>query len=255
MRNKKTGSCCWCGLRLEPGQGNLAHVEAGDENLGFGPMGATGWLVSCPDRTACRARVTVARESEDLRREEARRVNNLERELFPADKAFFAGWLPDNQPHNPWGEGDEFVRPGQGRNIYGGGECYILGDSRIWKIRNNGMDGDCWSSNNVRTGGAGAIGYIYPRTEDRVAFLLSQCTNKSVRRRQENDAKAAKKAARLDAIRPALQAMLARGVTLEAVQKNMKPGQHEFCPMELVVGGKPSTTISIHEAREALGLV
>jgi hypothetical protein len=32
----------------------------------------------------------------------------------------------------------------------------------IWHVLNNGRDGDDWSSNNVRTGGAGGIGRRLP---------------------------------------------------------------------------------------------
>jgi hypothetical protein len=48
------------------------------------------------------------------------------------------------------------------QNIYGGGDWFVLGEKEIWYVKNNGMDGDNWSYNNVRTGGAGAIGYMIP---------------------------------------------------------------------------------------------
>lgn len=32
----------------------------------------------------------------------------------------------------------------------------------VWFVQNNGHDGDCWADNNVRTGGAGAIGWRLP---------------------------------------------------------------------------------------------
>jgi|WetSurMetagenome_2_1015567.scaffolds.fasta_scaffold03660_2 hypothetical protein len=46
-------------------------------------------------------------------------------------------------------------------NIYGGGSYLLIDDNKeyIWNVENNGMDGDNWSKNNIRTGGAGAIGY------------------------------------------------------------------------------------------------
>lgn len=44
-------------------------------------------------------------------------------------------------------------------NIYGGGDWFVIGDDAIWYVQNNGMDGDDWSHNNIRTGGAGAIGW------------------------------------------------------------------------------------------------
>lgn len=48
----------------------------------------------------------------------------------------------------------------------GGGTRFVIADAYIWWIRNNGMDGDDWSRNNVRTGGAGAIGYRLPSTPE-----------------------------------------------------------------------------------------
>jgi hypothetical protein len=56
-------------------------------------------------------------------------------------------------------------------DVYGGGEAYIVGDAWIWHIRNNGMDGDDWSQNNIRTGGAGAIGWRIPYDADMAAVL------------------------------------------------------------------------------------
>ncbi len=50
------------------------------------------------------------------------------------------------------------------QNIYGGGDWWVIGNG-IWYVQNNGADGDNWSSNNVRTGGAGAIGWRIPMDE------------------------------------------------------------------------------------------
>jgi hypothetical protein len=57
------------------------------------------------------------------------------------------------------------------QTIYGGGDWFVVGSEWIWYCRNNGADGDDWSANNVRTGGAGAIGWRVPRSEDLVAQL------------------------------------------------------------------------------------
>lgn len=47
-----------------------------------------------------------------------------------------------------------------GPDVYGGGAWFVVDPgSGIWYIRNNGMDGDDWSANNIGTGGAGAIGW------------------------------------------------------------------------------------------------
>ncbi len=48
------------------------------------------------------------------------------------------------------------------QTIYGGGDWFVVGPEWIWYVRNNGGDGDSWVNNNVRTGGAGAIGWRVP---------------------------------------------------------------------------------------------
>lgn len=66
------------------------------------------------------------------------------------------------------GERPEGMFTPQGRTVldtstaYGGGDWFVIGDDAIWYVRNNGGDGDNWSENNVRTGGAGAIGWKIP---------------------------------------------------------------------------------------------
>jgi hypothetical protein len=64
------------------------------------------------------------------------------------------------------------------QNIYGGGDWFVASTDQktIWYVKNNGADGDNWSYNNVRTGGAGAIGWkmeTLPDTDpDTVKFLI-----------------------------------------------------------------------------------
>lgn len=66
------------------------------------------------------------------------------------------------------------------QNIYGGGDWFVASPDRktLWYIRNNGMDGDSWSNNNVRTGGAGAMGWkleTLPDTDpDEIPNLIRQ---------------------------------------------------------------------------------
>ena len=50
------------------------------------------------------------------------------------------------------------------QDIYGGGDWFVVGPEHLWYVQNNGMDGDNWGLNNIRTGGAGAIGYRVPAT-------------------------------------------------------------------------------------------
>jgi hypothetical protein len=56
-------------------------------------------------------------------------------------------------------------------NIYGGGDWWVIGPEWIWHVKNNGTDGDDWSRNNVRTGGAGGIGHRVPYTPELAAKL------------------------------------------------------------------------------------
>jgi len=64
-------------------------------------------------------------------------------------------------------DGEELENPmDKGSPAYGGGSWFIFQSSYIWFIRNNGGDGDDWGQNNVRTGGAGAIGWRVHRDRD-----------------------------------------------------------------------------------------
>jgi hypothetical protein len=68
-------------------------------------------------------------------------------------------------------KGEEIQHPLNPKNIYGGGEWFVIEQDRILHILNNGMDGDDWSLNNVRTGGAGAIGFEISKTDEVVNAL------------------------------------------------------------------------------------
>lgn len=63
-------------------------------------------------------------------------------------------------------------------NIYGGGEQWVIQPDKIWYIRNNGMDGDDWSQNNIGTGGAGAIGTYIPYDEETASLLREMASMK-----------------------------------------------------------------------------
>jgi len=57
------------------------------------------------------------------------------------------------------------------QSIYGGGGWVEIEREWIWEVENNGGDGDCWDRNNVLTGGAGAVGWRVPRTDELEAEL------------------------------------------------------------------------------------
>lgn len=65
----------------------------------------------------------------------------------------------------------EYVKWRGGFSIYGTGTEFCVCEDSIWLLENNGMDGDDWSRNNVRTGGAGAVGLRYAKTPERLEFL------------------------------------------------------------------------------------
>lgn len=62
-----------------------------------------------------------------------------------------------------------------GANIYGGGFWMHSDDKYLYLVQNNGMDGDDWSRNNYRTGGAGAICMRVPLTNSVAALLKRAC--------------------------------------------------------------------------------
>lgn len=85
----------------------------------------------------------------------------------------------DIERDGEWPEGDHLPAGDQffgSRSIYGGGTWIVVGDGSddqpwIWAVSNNGGDGDNWGRNNVRTGGAGAIGHRVPWTAELDAEL------------------------------------------------------------------------------------
>lgn len=68
-------------------------------------------------------------------------------------------------------EGERIDNPFNKPNIYGGGQWFIIQDEYIWRVYNNGHDGDDWSVNFVRTGGAGAYAHRFKKNEERLSIL------------------------------------------------------------------------------------
>ena len=64
----------------------------------------------------------------------------------------------------------------QQSRLYGGGRWFVLGEDRVYAVRNNGHDGDDWRHNTIRTGGAGAYGAWIPRSEVEDLSLLHTTT-------------------------------------------------------------------------------
>ncbi|MGD1019415.1 MAG: hypothetical protein ABSA12_08860 [Verrucomicrobiia bacterium] len=70
------------------------------------------------------------------------------------DRIFKEGERPAGQ-NTPEGE---VIPIGNGEDAYGGGRWFVVGDTCIWAVQNNGRDDDNWVYNNVITKGHGAVG-------------------------------------------------------------------------------------------------
>lgn len=141
-------------------------MDADDHNLGwvtFYPREVERALGITGDRTVAGQREAAKRRRETpaevRKRAIAQRIKEIAREIRET------GERPEglNAP-----AGDRLFDT---QDIYGGGDWFVVGPEHLWYIQNNGMDGDNWSLNNVRTGGAGAIGWRVPATSPLAAEL------------------------------------------------------------------------------------
>ncbi len=152
------------------GPAYLYVVEAGSQyyrydGMSFGVGDDSGYIyrAECREATAEEAAPLLERERKAAERKAAQvELKKVIAEIKDGEK-------PEGM-NSPQGEIllDTF-------DIYGSGERLIVGSEYIWYVRNNGMDGDDWGHNNVRTSGAGAIGWRVPHTEslaERLATLL-----------------------------------------------------------------------------------
>ena len=247
MENKKPGNCCWCGKKINIGEGILFHVDIEDEMLGIGPMGASGWMVKCPDKEDCQARRKIEEEKRKAEIAEKRRVDNLEDELFSQ------GEYTSEEKTQIVLDGIVYERLGKGHNIYGGGVQYVVTDDHIWHVQNNGMDGDDWSRNNIRTGGAGAIGRRFNKTTARMNFLRNHAENITIKREKEEQEKRQAKEKEGQRILEGLQKMLKR-TSWEELERAMKKRKVDvFCPQELTnKKGRPTVHLTLSEAKNLM---
>ena len=125
-----------------------------DDGLSFGVGDDSGYLyeATCRPATDEEAAPLIAEIEAGKTRKAARKeLSELVRQICDT------GERPAGTDNDPQGE-----QLGPGPNAYGGGWWVVITDAEIWYCRNNGSDGDDWSHNNVRTGGAGAIGWRIP---------------------------------------------------------------------------------------------
>jgi len=137
-----------------------------EDGMSFGVGDQSGYAYWATARAATEDEMTPLRAQEDAQRQrrDAATVRSttlraLEQEVRER------GERPEGS-NSPEGE-----RWFDTQTIYGGGSWWVVGPDYIWFVLNNGADGDDWSLNNVRTGGAGAIGWRAPRSEDLLSRL------------------------------------------------------------------------------------
>jgi len=106
----------------------------------------------------------VGSDADEMRRQIAEREHAKQTRKVIAqevrslvDQVTKDGVVPEGRSNIP--EGDRYL---DSANIYGGGDWWVVGPDHIWYVKNNGADGDDWGHNNVRTGGAGGIGWRIP---------------------------------------------------------------------------------------------
>ena len=136
---------------------------------------------------------TLAHKKEVQARDRAKRKNQQEKKnkmLREIDQCFIDAEKPDPKTESPVEAkkymkgyekmtvaGEEIQHPIHPKNIYGGGQWWVIqGTTWIWKIENNGSDGDAWDLNNIETGGAGAIGTRVPYSQ-KLADLIRKTAN------------------------------------------------------------------------------
>lgn len=150
--NKRADYCHRCGAMVPAGQGELFLVHDDDESMyGF----QSGWLVEHLDRELCKRLREEAIARQAATEDRKRRFNREKDQLVSMIKA---GEFPAHFPVDEI-QGDRLLDTW---DIYGAGDWFVLTSKYIWYVRNNGMDGDDWSRNNVPTGGAGAMGWRIP---------------------------------------------------------------------------------------------
>jgi hypothetical protein len=155
--NRKGDYCLNCGGWVEPGKGYLVwyyDYEPGD----------FVWKVRHKDPHRCEE----VKEAVKVRSEKARTKQQAVRSL--RDLSTKSEYYVEGTRHRPPGKTVYINSKSIG---YGGGEWVVIepNEKYFWYVINNGADGDDWRSNNVSTGGAGAIGYRLPFSDEARTLL------------------------------------------------------------------------------------
>ncbi len=131
-----------------------------------------GWLTAQPETVekilGVKEELTLAyrrREAKKRKEEKEKRAKELQEKIDDIKKAFSEAEYPKTE-NKMRVEGEVIQHPTNPKNPWGGGEWWVIQESWIWYVRNNGFDGDDWGRNNIETGGAGAIGVRVQYSEE-----------------------------------------------------------------------------------------
>jgi hypothetical protein len=141
-----------------------------EDGMSFGVGEDSGYLFSATLRPATAEEAAPHQAKAEAAQQRRQRRQAIEQGL----RNHFAANAPDAEyPAGPITPQGVRVNIGEGQNIYGTGEWFVLDNdgTHVWHVRNNGMDGDNWAYNNIGTGGAGAIGHRFPLTPERREIL------------------------------------------------------------------------------------
>jgi len=150
--------------------------DAGDEAEYDAEYGNIGWccskcnakkieeILEVKSELRIEYRQKEAEEKRKIRKENEKVLQEL---LSKFKRAEYVNPLPLNELELI-SEGERIDDFGFKEDIFGNGRWFVIQKDKkyIWKITDNGMDGDNWSRNNIPTGGAGAIGVRISYTEE-----------------------------------------------------------------------------------------
>lgn len=135
-----------------------------EDGWSFGCAGESGWICRAKCRKATEEEVQELLEKEQEQEEKRARIKAAQNELEQIkDDIKKKGEKPEGMNDVA---GERVCVERESSIIYGGGTWFIISNDYIWYIENNGGDGDDWSYNNVRTSGAGAIGWRVPYNQE-----------------------------------------------------------------------------------------
>jgi len=165
---------------------NEVYYRTRQDNEEFDDFDAeTGWILSqqgrdrikqyaeniaTPEERQAAAKIIAERterqEKMKVKQEKIQKAKSLASEIKDTSEIFRSA---DGELYEPVGETIE--DPNSPQTIYGGGHWWVVEENRILSIHNNGHDGDDWSVNTIRTGGAGAWAHIIPKRPELVEKL------------------------------------------------------------------------------------